>query len=97
MPDMPMTNQRDHDREADVTASELAAFAYCAKAWHLERVVGAEPSVAANRRRDAGVGDHTRHGHDVRVGSWLARHTGSVVIGLALLAILLVFLAVVVG
>lgn len=92
---MSVPNNGEHD--ADVTASELAAFVYCAKAWHLERVLGAAPSTAANQRRDAGIGGHARHGSDVRIGSWLARHAAAVVAGLVLLAILLAVLAIILG
>ena len=92
-----MTIPQNGEHDADVSASELAAFVYCAKAWHLERVLGAAPSTAANQRRDAGIGDHARHGSDVRLGSWLARHAAAVVAGLVLLAILLVILAILFG
>lgn len=92
-----MTDRRDNEREADVTASELAAFAYCAKAWHLERVLGAEPSTGANRRRDVGIANHIRHGADVRIGSQLARRSGLVATVLVLSAVLFGLLAVVVG
>src|SRR4051794_8730232 len=61
--------------EDDVTASELAAFSYCAKAWHLERVVGVPPSAGALRAREDGVDHHARHGAQVHVGSWMARHS----------------------
>jgi hypothetical protein len=77
----------------DVTASEIAAFVYCAKAWHLERVVGALPSAAANRVRAAGTTHHLRHGTAVHVGSWLGRNSRRVVLGLLFLAVLLVALA----
>ena len=97
MPNMPMTGRQKDAHDADVTASELAAFVYCAKAWHLERVLGAVPSTAANERRDAGIGDHGRHGNAVRVGSWLARHSAAVVGGFVLLAILFAVLAIILG
>ena len=92
-----MTDRRDNEHDADVTASELAAFAYCAKAWHLERVLGTRASTSASRRRDVGIDDHLRHGTDVRMGHWLARHAGFVVAALVLVAVLLAVLAFVVG
>lgn len=52
--------------ERDVTASEVAAYAYCAKAWHLERVLGARASADSARRRAAGVVRHRAHGSRVR-------------------------------
>ena len=92
-----MTSRQKGEHDSEITASELAAFVYCAKAWHLERVLGAAPSTAANERRDAGIGDHARHGHAVRVGSWLARYCAAVVAGFVLLAILFVVLAIILG
>jgi hypothetical protein len=77
----------------DVTASEIAAFAYCAKAWHLERVVNALPSPAAARARAAGVTHHARHGADVRLGSWLGRRSRWTMAGLLLFAFLLAVLS----
>ena len=82
--------QRTRAAEEDVTASELAAFSYCAKAWHLERVVGLRPSAGAARERDAGIARHTRHGTQVHAGSWLARHS-RVAIGLLLIVAALLF------
>ena len=97
MPNMPMTSRQKGEHDSEITASELAAFVYCAKAWHLERVLGAVPSTAANERRDAGIGDHGRHGNAVRVGSWLGRHSAAVIAGFVLLAILFVVLAIILG
>ena len=79
----------------DVTASEIAAFVYCAKAWHLERVVGAPPSAAATHARAAGTTHHARHGTRVRLGSWLGRNARSAVAALLLLALLLAALSLV--
>jgi hypothetical protein len=81
----------------DVTASEIAAFVYCAKAWHLERVVGALPSAAATRVRAAGTTRHMRHGTAVHLGSWLGRNSRWLVLGLLFLVALLVALALAVG
>jgi hypothetical protein len=74
---------------ADVTASELAAFRYCAKAWHLEHVSRARASEAAELRRDAGVTKHHWHGAQVHAGGWLARHRWPATIALLLTALLL--------
>jgi hypothetical protein len=76
----------------DVTASELAAFSYCAKAWHLERVAGRRPSERATRERDTGIVSHARHGAQVRAGGWLRRHSSAAITALLILAVLL-FLA----
>ena len=83
--------------DVDVTASEIAAFAYCAKAWHLERVVGAQPSPSAARARAHGTTRHERHGSEVRLGSWLGRNSSWVVPGLLLLAAILGVLALLIG
>ena len=48
--------------EEDVTASDVAAFAYCAKAWHLERVLRKPVDTAAMARRITGVDRHLDHG-----------------------------------
>lgn len=82
--------------EDDVTASELAAFAYCAKAWHLENVGGARPTGEAARRRDTGVSHHANHGTDVVVGAWLGRRAVWLLISLLALAVLFGSLAVLV-
>jgi hypothetical protein len=76
----------------DVTASELAAFSYCAKAWHLERVAGLRPSARATRERDTGIVSHARHGAQVRAGGWLRRHSSAAIAALLIVAVLL-FLA----
>ena len=81
----------------DVTASEIAAFVYCAQAWHLERVAGALPSAAADRARAAGTAHHVRHGARVRLGSWLGRNERRATAALLLLALVLAALALVIG
>jgi len=80
---------RARTTEDDVTASELAAFSYCAKAWHLERIAGLRPSTDAARERKAGIARHTRHGAQVHAGSWLARHSHIAIAALLVLAVLL--------
>ena len=51
----------------DVTASEIACYAYCAKAWHLEHVQHVVAPDDTVRRRDQGVAAHEAHGASVRV------------------------------
>jgi hypothetical protein len=77
----------------DATASEIAAFAYCAKAWHLERVIGAPASAASARLRHAGTTHHARHGGGVQLGSWLSRYSRLAVLALLVLAGALAVLA----
>lgn len=74
---------------ADVTASELAAFSYCAKAWDLEHVSGVRPGATTALRRDAGITNHLKHGAQVRAGSWLVRHRWPATLALLLVALLL--------
>jgi hypothetical protein len=67
------------DREGDVMASEVATYVFCAKAWHLECVLGAKASAAAEEKRAAGSLAHEAHGsrvrHQQRFGRWLVRST----------------------
>ena len=50
------------DDDDDVTASEVAAYAYCAKAWHLESVLRRPVDSATTRRRVTGADRHLTHG-----------------------------------
>jgi CRISPR-associated exonuclease Cas4 len=50
----------------DVNASEVAAYAYCAKAWHLEYVLGLRADAIAEERRELGIAKHDAHGARVR-------------------------------
>src|SRR2546421_51248 len=43
------------DSHTDVTASEVASYAYCAKAWHLRYVLRREPSGQAVAHQQARV------------------------------------------
>lgn len=49
----------------DVTASEIACYAYCAKAWHLEHVQHVVVPDETSRRREHGVAAHEAHGASV--------------------------------
>ena len=50
----------------DVTASEIACYTYCAKAWHLEHVQHVAVPDKTRRRRVQGVAAHDAHGASVR-------------------------------
>jgi hypothetical protein len=50
----------------DVTVSEIACYAYCAKAWHLEHVRHVVASDDVIHRRGQGVAAHEAHGASVR-------------------------------
>ena len=77
----------------DVTASEIAAHAYCAKSWHLERVLGVQASAQAAQRRSNGVAGHEDYGAAVRAGSLLGLNGRSLILALLALAALFALLA----
>ncbi len=66
-------------------ASEVASFAYCARAWWLGHVKGV-PSAHGDRMR-AGTLSHRAHGRSLSVALWLQR-LGLCLALLALLALL---------
>jgi hypothetical protein len=70
--------------EEIVRASEIASFAYCARAWWLGHVKGI-PSAHPSRMR-AGTLGHRAHGRRVSLAIWL-RRLGLCLVGLALLAL----------
>jgi hypothetical protein len=82
---------------ADVTVSELAAFSYCAKAWHLERVLHVTPLSEAAKARAVGIDQHYRHGMAARRASWLSRYSTAIVWVLALGALLCALFAALVA
>src|SRR2546427_836563 len=81
------------DSRADVTASEVASYAYCAKAWHLRYVLGREASRQAVARQEPGVVAHEIHGTRVGRLAWLERRATILVAGLLLLGAALLALA----
>jgi hypothetical protein len=81
------------DSHTDVTASEVANYAYCAKAWHLRYVLRREPSGQASVHQQAGVVAHEIHGVRVKRLAWLERRALILVVGLCLLGAALVVLA----
>jgi hypothetical protein len=86
----------DLDRDDDdVMASEVATYVFCAKAWHLERVLGATASAVAEEKRAAGSLAHETHGsrarRQQRMGRWLVLGTALLfAIALALLILVVV-------
>jgi hypothetical protein len=64
----------------DVTASEIACFAYCAKAWHLQYVLGAPVRETVARRRKQGVAEHDRHAGRVYLLGRLGQRRWSLVV-----------------
>ena len=80
------------DSEIDwVSASELAAYTYCGRAYWLERVVRVEIPGADDARRVAGIDAHATHGRRVAIARLLRR------LALVAAVILLVSLAVVIS
>ena len=83
-------------RQDDVMASEVATYVFCAKAWHLERVLGATASVSSDEKRAAGSLAHETHGSRVRqqqrMGRWLVLGTAllfAIAVALLILGIVL--------
>lgn len=74
MPKTPRQNQ------ATITASEVAEFMFCAKAWQLKRE-GNEPD---SPHLEPGVAFHRQHGKQLTFARKLQR-AGWVLVGLALL------------
>ena len=68
MKEWPADELRLESEDDDVTASEVAAYTYCAKAWHLERVLHTSAGTDGKRRRAEGVERHIAHGaHLIRL------------------------------
>ena len=72
----------------DVTASEIACFAYCAKAWHLEHVLHVVATDEVIQRRESGVSAHNVHGRRMRLLDSLAERMVALIATLLLLALL---------
>lgn len=75
------------DAGDDVTASEAATFAFCAKAWHLEHVLGKAPSPGAAARHARGIQQHEKHGE--RIAAHTQRSTMRLAVVLVLVLLLL--------
>ena len=67
-----------------ITASEVAEFMFCAKAWQLKR----EGAEAKSPQLAPGIAFHRQHGRQLTRARTLQRAAG-VCLGLALLALLL--------
>ena len=78
----------------DVTASEAATYAFCAKAWHLEHVLGKAASPRADARREQGIRQHEQHGEEVTSMTTHAGRRLVVVLGLVFLLLAILVLAV---
>ncbi len=81
------------DSHTDVTASEVASYAYCAKAWHLRYVMEREPSRQATVRQEAGIVAHEIHGRRVGRLVWLEGRAAVLITGLVLVGALLLAVA----
>ena len=82
-------NLQPENEDEDVTASEVAAYAYCAKAWHLERVLHRPVGAEAQRWRTEGVEHHVEHGARLNRLSRFGRWSFRVSVALLLLALVL--------
>jgi len=85
-------NHRKRRKSAElpvVRASEIGAYAYCARAWWLGHVQGVPPSETA--RLEAGTRFHRQHGRGAAQGVWAWR-LALFFFALALLAALLALL-----
>jgi len=69
-----------------ISASEVAQFTYCRRAWWLSRVCDLEP--ANHERLEYGTATHVRHGKSV-TASLLLRRAGLLCVGAGVLGILL--------
>ena len=85
------------DADDDVTASDVAAYAYCAKAWHLERVLEHRASRDAAERRDVGVANHLAHGATLQRVQGIGVPLRRVAVAFFALAVLLILAALLVG
>lgn len=82
------------DPDADwVSASEIAAYQYCARAYWLERVQHVERGAALGSRLAAGEAHHRAHGRRVAWQHWLVRAaclllvTAAVLLGIHFVAV----------
>jgi hypothetical protein len=73
----------------DVTASEVAAYAYCAKAWHFERVLLRSVDGEGQRRRTEGVERHVQHGARLSRLRRFGRRSRALSVALLVLAVVL--------
>jgi hypothetical protein len=97
MPDPRLTAVSPPLEDDIVMASEVAAYAYCAKAWHLEHVLGNPGSAAGQARRDAGSAAHLEHGRRIARSERSARPLFRLAIILLALALILAVAALSVG
>ena len=95
--DQPYRGKVRPQADDDVLASEIAAYAYYAKAWHLEYVLGHRADAAADERRRAGTVEHEAHGARIRrlerVGQPLLR-VGVILLALGVALAIAAFLVV---
>ena len=81
--------QSQPEIDDDVTASEVAAYAYCAKAWHLERVLHRSVDAEGQRRRTAGAERHSEHGVRLNRLRRFGRRSFALSVALLVLAVVL--------
>jgi hypothetical protein len=85
---MERKKMREKDRSPIIAASEIGAFVYCAKAWHLQRC-GDE---AQGEFLEEGTVFHRQHGAGVSLAERLGRIGKSLALtALMLLLVLIIF------
>jgi hypothetical protein len=83
-----MERKKKKHRSPVITASEIGAFVYCAKAWHLQRC-GDE---AQGESLEEGAAFHQKHGAGVSLAERLDRIGKSLALtALLLLLVLIIF------
>lgn len=88
--------KRDRSDSAnDVTASEAATYAFCAKAWHLEHVLGKAASPDAAARRARGIRQHEQHAARMAAHRHRSTKRRAVVLVLVLLLLAALLLTIV--
>jgi hypothetical protein len=79
----------------DVSASEAGEYVFCAKAWHLEHVVGSHPSNEAQELRRSGTVAHLAHAIGIREAHRVAVLVSRVIVGLLAISLVLLMLGIV--
>ena len=78
----------------DVSASEAATYAFCAKAWHLEHVICLRPSDAAREWRRLGTAAHLTHGTVFGTTHRLEKRRSRVIVGFVAISLALVVISI---
>jgi hypothetical protein len=80
--------------DSDVSASEAATYAFCAKAWHLEHVIYLRPSDDAREWRRLGTAAHLADGSEFGTTHRLEKRSSTVIVGLFAISLALVAMSI---